>query len=614
MAINIKKQFKPVRNRSYLNRDFDSFRAQLLDYAKTFFPDRIGDFSEASIGGMFLDFASFTGDTLSFYLDHQFAELNPETAVETQNIERMIRNAGIKIMGTSPAVATVNFTIEVSAVKSGANYVPKLSLLPQILKNTVVSAQSGVDFELTEDLDFSKKDSSGKFEAVITLGSTTTAGTPSSFFMTLSGICISGKRTTEKFTFSNAFVPFREIRLSNPNVTEIISVRDSDVNPYYEVTSLSQDTVFTALTNFNADQDMVKENLELKPAPYRFITQTNFSSKKTKLIFGSGDATSLDDDIVPDPSEFAVPLYGKKTFGRFSLDPNNLLKTKTLGISPQNSTISVDYRYGGGLSHNAAANKLRTVSTLRIRFLNSPSTNGARAVRASLKVTNPQLAGGGENAPTLDELKLMIPAAKNAQSRIVTKEDLLARVYTMPSNFGRVYRASVRSNPNNPLATQLFIISRNKKGQLVISPDSLKKNLVEYLNEFRMISDAVDILDAAVINLQVKFSITVNPDANKSSVIQQIIKQLKSFFQQKNFQIDQIISINDVEHIIFNTDGVMSVTNLKFYGLDGTYSGREYSTVTFNPAEHTIKGLIVPPIGGMFEIKYPNADIIGSAV
>ena len=614
MAIDTKKQFKPTRNRSYLNRDFDSFKAQLLDYAKIFFPNRIGDFSEASVGGMFLDFASFTGDTLSFYLDHQFAELNPITAVETQNIERMLRSAGIKITGTSPAVATVNFTIEVAADKSGANYVPRLSLLPQILKNTVVSSQSGVDFDLTEDLDFSKKDADGKFIATITLASTTTSGTPSSFFMMLPGICISGKRKTEKFTFSNAFVPFREITLASANVTEVISVKDSDMNVYYEVGSLTQDNVFTALVNFNIDNDMVKENLELKPAPYRFVTQTNFNSKKTKLTFGSGDATSLDDDIVPDPSEFAVPLYGKRNFSRFSIDPNSLLQTKTLGISPQNTTISVDYRYGGGLKHNESANKLRTISTLRIRFLNSPSVNGARTVRSSLTVINPQPAGGGENSPTLEELKLMIPAARNSQSRIVTKEDLLARVYTMPSNFGRVYRASVRSNPNNPLATQLFIVSRDRKGALVISPDSLNKNLVEYLNEFRMISDAVDILDAAIINLQVKFAITADPSSNKSSVVQQIIAQLKKFFQQKNFQIDQVISINDVEHIIFNTPGVMSVTNLKFYGLSGMYNGKAYNNVTFNPSENTIKGLIVPPVGGMFEIKYPNADIIGSSV
>jgi len=104
VAIDTKKKFLPVRNRSYLNRDFDSLRAQLLEYARTYFPDRISDFSEASVGGMLLDFASYVGDNLSFYLDHQFSELDPSTAVEVKNIERMIRSSGIKITGDSPAV------------------------------------------------------------------------------------------------------------------------------------------------------------------------------------------------------------------------------------------------------------------------------------------------------------------------------------------------------------------------------------------------------------------------------------------------------------------------------------------------------------------------------
>lgn len=613
MAINTKKKLLPVRNRSYLNRDFDSLRAQLLEYARTYFPDRISDFSEASVGGMFLDFASFVGDNLSFYLDHQFAELNPSTAVEKQNIERMLRGVGIKIKGVSPAVVTVTFTIEVAAIQSGANFIPKNSQLPQILRGTVLTSQSGVDFELTEDLDFSKTDRSGNLIAGIEVASTTTSNLPNSFYMTMSGLCISGNRKSETFNIGNSFVAFRSITLPKPNVTEIISVKDSDLNEYYEVESLTQDSVFIAMTNGNIDNDLVKENMELAPAPYRYITETGFNNKKTKLIFGSGDANTLDDDIVPDPSEFAVPLYGKRNFSKFSIDPNNLLKTKTLGVSPQNTVLTINYRSGGGLSHNVPSSTIKTLTSLIIKFPNSPTRNGARSVRASLIVNNDSNASGGENAPTLDELKALIPASRNAQSRIVTKEDLLARVYTMPANFGRVFRASVRSNPNNPLATMLFIISRDSNRNLIISPDALKQNLTLYLNEFRMISDAVDILDAQVVDIQVRFSITADPKANKSSVIQKIISKLKSYFQIKNFQIDQVIVTNDIQNIICNTNGVMAVTDLKLYCLNGEYKGRQYSGVNFNIAENTVKGLIIPPMGGIFQIKYPNFDIIGSA-
>jgi len=181
-----------------------------------------------------------------------------------------------------------------------------------------------------------------------------------------------------------------------------------------------------------------------------------------------------------------------------------------------------------------------------------------------LKINNSNNASGGENAPSLDDLKLLIPAYRNAQSRIVTRQDLLARVYTMPSNFGRVFRASVRANPNNPLSSLLFILSRDSAGNLIVSPDSLKNNLTKYLNDFRMISDAVDILDAQVINLQLRFSVTVDENSNKTSVVQQAIAKLKDYFQIKNFQIDQVIAISDIQNIIYNTNGVMSITDLRF--------------------------------------------------
>ena len=113
MAQNTKKDLLQVKNRSFLNKDFESFRAELLEFARTYFPDRIQDFSDASLGGLFLDLASYVGDVSSFYLDHQFRELDPETAVETVNIERLARAAGVKITGASPAVAQVSFTLEV---------------------------------------------------------------------------------------------------------------------------------------------------------------------------------------------------------------------------------------------------------------------------------------------------------------------------------------------------------------------------------------------------------------------------------------------------------------------------------------------------------------------
>ena len=111
MAIDVKKKLRKERVRSYLARDFDGFRSDLLRYAKTYFPDKISDFSEASVGGMLLDMAAMVGDSMSFYLDHQFNELNLETAIEPRNIERLIRLAGVQATPKSPATAFVNLSV-----------------------------------------------------------------------------------------------------------------------------------------------------------------------------------------------------------------------------------------------------------------------------------------------------------------------------------------------------------------------------------------------------------------------------------------------------------------------------------------------------------------------
>jgi hypothetical protein len=243
-----------------------------------------------------------------------------------------------------------------------------------------------------------------------------------------------------------------------------------------------------------------------------------------------------------------------------------------------------------------------------------PSSTVASQVRASIDIRNDSVARGGDDALTLDELRSKIPAARNAQSRIVTREDLLARVYTMPSGFGRVFRAGVRSNPNNPLSTQLFITSRDRQKKLVTSPDTLKKNLRTYLNQFRLISDAIDILDAQVINTKVTFQVAVEPNTNKRLAVQNVISDLKEYFNIKNFQIDQPISTADITNIIINTPGVLSIINLKITGISGNVLERAYSNSAFNVSSNTFKGLIIGPPGSIFEVRYPDFDIIGSAV
>jgi len=614
MAIDIKKKVKKERIRNFLARDFGGFRQELLQYARTYFPNKIQDFSEASFGGLLLDMAAMVGDTMSFYLDHQFNELNPLTAIENNNIIRHLRNAGVKITGSAPASVKVNFYIEVpSEQRADGSYSVKSSSLPIILPGTVLESANGTRFNLVDTIDFSELKTNGDYKADIVLGEVTDAGAPATYIMIMPSLCVSGEESVETFTFGVDHVPFRRVTMATSNITDVVDVTDTDGNKYYQVESLSQDTVFKGVLNLADDGSLVPYNLEIVPCPHRFVVNFDPITKLTTLNFGAGDAESLDNDIIPDPSKLSLELYGKTSFSRFSIDPNALLETSTLGISPRNTTLRVSYRAGGGLSHNVPAESIRFVKTLKIDFRKSPTTNDAIFVRSSIDVKNPEPARGGDSAPTLDDLRRRVTASRQMQSRIVTKQDMLTRLYTLPSKFGRVFRAGIRENPTNPLAIQIYVISRDETGSLAVSPDSLKLNLSEYLNEHRLISDAMDILDAQIINFAVKFGIVTTPSANKILVVDNVIKRVSSILTIDNFQIDQPIIMDDIVNIIINTPDVLSLVSLDIVPISGQNQDRSYSSSSFSFKNSTKNRVITGPPGSIFELKYPQFDIIGNA-
>jgi hypothetical protein len=610
MAIDAKKQLKNATKRNYLARDFQSFRNELYSHARLFFSDKIQDFTEPGLGGLLLDMAAYVGDTMSFYLDHQFNELNWSTAIENRNIKRHLRNAGVKARGANPAVAMIKLYFELPAETVDGEIIPKRNLLPIVQAATTFVSKDGVPFSLTADVDFSEKDSSGNYLYDSIVVETDDDSNPTSFVVVRNGLVLSGIRKEEQFAISNVSKPFRKIILPDENITSIISVKDSDDNQYYEVESLSQDTVFKRVENVSVDRDDVSHNLEVVPAPRRFVSYYDYDTKLTSLQFGSGDAATTDNDLLPDPSELALPLYGKTTFTRFSLDPNKLMQTQTLGISPRNTTLTVAYRAGGGLKHNVAADMIKTVTKLFIKFPQNANAASAALVRASIDVTNPLPAMDGDRAPTLEDLRSQIPAARNSQSRIITKPDLIARIYTLPNEFGRVFRVGIRPNPINSLASQIFVVSRSRSGTLKMSSDTLKKNLRTYLNEFRAVSDAYDILDARIINFGVHVDVVAHPDSNKGQVAQGIISNLTNLLALKNMQIDQPIASADIMNSILNSAGVISLIDFRVVNLSGTIEDRAYSDVSFNVDANTMQRMVVGQPGSIFELKYPANDIV----
>ena len=613
MAKNIKKEVKKLKEVSYLQKDFSGFRRQIESFARQHYGDKIVDLTDGSIGGMFLDLASYVGDNLSFYLDHQFNELSLETAVEESNVEALIRQTGIDITGPSPAIVDLSIRIKVPAkLNSAGDYVPDPIYIPSVLSESIFLSTSGVSFTLMETVNFAEKDVLGNYVADVEVFSIDANNVVKEMIMTSTGRCTSARTKVQTISVSDDFVPFRTITLESANVGEIISVIDSLEDKYHEVESLTQDVVYERFENTRQDFELVPQRMRLIPAHKRYIKFRSRQTGKTTLRFGAGNEDLFDEDIVPDPSEHAIKLYGdRKTFSKITIDPNQLLGTQTLGISPRSTTLTVTYRHGGGIKHNVPAGEIQNVKTLITKFNSATPSSNVAEIRSTLSVINSMPALGGEEEPSLNELRTTAIFAKTSQNRVVTREDLIARVYSMPSNFGRIFRASVRDNPSNPLSAQLHILSRDVLGKLIISPDTLKENLTIFLSKYRLISDSTEILDGKIINLAIKYSVNVEASSNPEVVLQSINNQLSSYFKIDNFQIDQPVMLGDVENIILNTRGVTSIASLRVLNRTGTYENRQYSLEDFSPARNLDRGMLFPPRGGIFEFRHPDDDIIG---
>lgn len=594
--------------KQFSSQTFTDFRSDLLNYANTYYKDNILDFSEVSLGGMLLDFASIVGDSLVFYAEQQFKELDYSTATDPDNIVKHLRKANIKSSKASPSSVDVTFTLEIKTVSETSDV--KTDLLPVIKKGTTLVAESGIIFTLQEDLDFS----SAYFSEV---GEESLDGNRIlSYFVSKKGLCVSGEVLEEVFNIPDNGDYFSSISLERENITNIISVVDNDNNEYYEVDYLSQSTVFKS-------QKFKGENyINIIPAPRRFVREESFLTGLTSLRFGNGNNKSVKDDIFYSPEDLLLPVKHKETFSKISLDPGRLLKSDTLGVSPNGKSLIVTYKAGGGVSHNVLRETINTVvGTPIIIFSSSTDSDEADFVVSSLTVTNKENAVGGTLPLSLEELKMQIPAAIRSQNRIVSYEDLISRIMTMPTDFGRINKVVALDSLYNSSSKDLFVICKDSNGFYVPATDAIKINISNYLNEYRVIGDSFNIVDAPVFNFGIVAKIKVragfDPENVQISIFSRIIEKMRFDL----LQIGEPIDVNSIDLVIKSTEGVFDVITPKQNLIvskvsdDNVFSDEiesflEYNVNSFNPVNSYSEGLIYPQRGGIFEIKFTFEDII----
>ena len=617
---------------SYLGKDFGQFRKGLIDFTKQYFPDTYVDFNESSPGMVFLELAAYVGDVLSYYADSNLKESMLEQASERANIFDIAKSLGYNPNNVVPAYVTLDVFHIIPSIGAGAAVAPDFNYALSIKPGMRVKQNNGAAiFRTLDSIDFAYSSSTSPTEITIYESNATTK-LPTYYLLKKQVRAVSGDVKTATYSFTTPLA-YDKIVLPDTNISEIISVVESDGDNWYQVPYLAQDTIFEDVPNLaENDPDLAQYRssspslLKLKKTAKRYITRLR-SDNKLELQFGAGISDNNDEEIVPNPDNVGNGLAGFRRNVDVDIDPSNFLYTRTYGQAPSNTTLTITYTIGNGIVDNVPANVLTLVNFVEYNddINTSNSGNLVNFVKSTIAVNNSGPASGAKTSDTLQDIKNNALANFATQNRLVTREDYIIRAYSMPAKFGSVAKAYIvpddqitqtnyqQSRIANPLAMNMYVLGFNDSKQLFELNQAVKENLKTYLNYYRILTDAVNIKDAFIINLGIDFEISVLPNYNSNEVLLKCINALKSMFNVDRWQINQPIIKSDITTTLANIKGVQTVVGAaisNLYDITFGYSGNVYD---INSA--TKNGVIYPSLDpSIFEVKFPNRDIKGRVV
>lgn len=595
------KKLVPIR---YTNRDFSSIRESLIEHARRYYPNSFKDFNEASFGALMIDTVSYIGDVLSFYLDYQANESFLQTAAEYQNILKLSQTLGFKFNKSPSSYGICQFFALVPVLTStGA---PDMRYAPLLKAGSRVGTESDISFTLIEDVSFENTEN----EIVVAKVDEQT-GAPLYYAIKSEGQVVSGELLEYTQTVGN-FRRFLKVTIPGTNVADIVSITDAEGHEYHEVEHLSQDTIFKPVSNGNAANDSVPDLLKAMSVPRRFTVE--HLDDVTNIQFGYGSETEMVSGSVAEPSNVILKRHAKEFISDTSFDPSKLTSTDKFGIAPANTSLSIVYRSNTTENVNAAANQITKVIDADVEFNDVSALDDAvrQYVASSIEVSNDEPIVGDVSLPSVEELKIRAMGNFATQNRAVTRQDYISATYAMPAKFGAIKRCTVFKDEDSFRRNlNLYILSENLQGELVIASKTLKLNLKTWLDNVRMMNDTIDILDAHIVNIGIDFSIVVDDNANKFDTLRKASKVIEDMFLvhkdigEPLVKSDYFKALKDVEEIVDVVD--VEIINKV---------GAPYSEVDFDVLRHTSRDgrVITPGKTQVFELKYPDVDIRGTIV
>jgi hypothetical protein len=608
------------KNISYVNKTFTEFKSSLINYAQTYFPNSYNDFSDASPGSMFIEMASYVGDVMSFYVDTQVQENFLLYAKEKENLYALSYALGYRPKASYASNTSLDVYQLVPSITSGSITTPDVATYGLIIpaNSTVTSTSTGTKFITTTQIDFTDT------------GSAEITFVNSNFYLLKKTVStISAEIKTATYTF-NTPQKFTNISITDTNVIQILDVTGSDSNQWYEVPYLAQSSRFNQVTNPNYSTDQVPYLLQLQNVPRRFVSRV-LSNNTLQLEFGAGVSNSADTTILPTPDNIQLGLVPGISNLSNNYNKASIFFTREYGLAPSNGTLQVRYLVGGGITSNVPSNDLTTISTTGIYFKNGAPVNTALAnqVVASVVSNNPTPSSGGRGGDEIEEVRNNALYAYSSQLRAVTKNDYIVRALSLPSDYGTIAKVYLSQNfasntlnsapgtPTsavNPLSLDLYVLAYDTNKKLVNANTTLKNNLATYIDQYRMVTDAINIKNAFYINIGINFDITTAVGYNNNEVLSNCIDTLKTNFNIDRWQINQPIILSDITSQLLKIRGVQSVVKLEIINKQDT-AGTTYSQYGYDIAAATSNNIIYPSLDpSIFELRYPETDIQGRVI
>jgi hypothetical protein len=603
------------RDIKYVGKTFSDFRQQLVDYAKNYFPDTYNDFSPTSPGMMFMEMAAYVGDVLSFYQDVQLQETFLQYAQEPGNLYTLAYMMGYRPKISTAATVDLDVYQRIPAQLVSGQYIPNYDYALTVSENATLQSTTGtpVKFLVDNKINFAFSSSYDPTEVSVY---STSGDTITEFLLKKKVKALSAEIKTTTVTVTSP-EKFKTITVQDSNILGVLDIIDSNGagSKWYEVPYLAQDTIFLEQSNSGgSDSNLVPYVMQLQKVPRRFVTRFT-STGDLQVQFGAGTTGGSDTVITPDPTNVGL---GDQIIGVSKIDtaydPSNFMFTGTYGLAPANTVLQIRYLVGGGVEANVPSDTITTI-------LNATRTATVSGYENTLAFNNPVAAVGGKDGDTSDELRENSLKAYSEQLRAVTREDYIVRTLSLPSKFGSVAKAyivqdqlsSTKSTTDaiidsNPLSLSLYVLAYDSNKKLVTASNTLRTNLKTYLYQYRMLTDAINIKDAFVVNIGVKYDILILPNYTGRDVLLACTQALQDYFKVEKWSINQPVNLSALYTLLDRVKGVQTVQNIEIENKVGGL----YSQYAYDIKGATKNNIVYPSYDPcIFEVKYPDTDIIG---